>query len=304
MKVGVVLPIAENPQTRTAPPYSEIRELARGAERAGFDSIWLFDHLIYRYPERPVSGPWECWTLLSALADATERVQLGTIVLCTAFRHPAVLAKMAVTLAAISAGRLILGLGAGWHEPEFDAFGLPFDHRAGRFEEAVKIIAPLVREGKVDFRGEYYSAPQCEMHPAPPAGGIPVLIASGGPRMLRLTAEWADSWNTAWFGQPTLMGPRREALEAACGEVGRAVGSLEITAGIQVAYPDLGEVAMPVADRDKVLTGTPQEIADGLRAYDALGVGHVIINVAPNTLAAQERLTEALNLYRTGASAS
>lgn len=304
MKIGVVLPISENPQTGIAPQYGEIRELARGAERAGFDSIWLFDHLIYRFPERPVSGPWECWTMLSSLAEATERVQLGTIVLCTAFRNPAVLAKMAVTLAAISGGRLILGLGAGWHEPEFDAFGLPFDHKAGRFEEAIKIIAPLVREGKVDFEGEYYRAPKCEMHPAPPAAGIPVLIASGGPRMLRLTAEWADSWNTAWFGQPTLMGSRREALEAACGEVGREVRSLEVTAGIQVAYPDLGEVTMPVDDLDKVLTGTPQEIAAGLRAYDTLGVGHVIINVAPNTLAAQARLTEALNLYRAGASAS
>jgi alkanesulfonate monooxygenase SsuD/methylene tetrahydromethanopterin reductase-like flavin-dependent oxidoreductase (luciferase family) len=304
MKIGVTLPITENPQTGIAPSYQEIRALAQGAERAGFDSIWLFDHLIYRFPERPVSGPWECWTLLSSLAEATERVQLGTIVLCTAFRNPAVLAKMAVTLAAISENRLILGLGAGWHEPEFDAFGLPFDHKAGRFEEAIKIIVPLVRDGKVDFHGEYHSAPNCEMHPAPPPGGVPVLIASGGPRMLRLTAEWADSWNTAWFGQPTLMHPRRAALNAACGEVGRAPDSLEVTAGVQVAFPDLGEMTMPVDDKDKVLTGTAQEIADGLRAYDELGVGHVIINVAPNTLAAQERLTEVLNLYRAGAADS
>jgi alkanesulfonate monooxygenase SsuD/methylene tetrahydromethanopterin reductase-like flavin-dependent oxidoreductase (luciferase family) len=269
MNIGVVLPIAEDPQTGIAPAYREIRALAQGAERAGFDSIWLFDHLIYRFPERPVSGPWECWTMLSALAEATERVQLGTIVLCTAFRNPAVLAKMAVTLAAISENRLILGLGAGWHEPEFDAFGLPFDHRAGRFEEAIRTGTP-----------------------------------PGGPRMLRLTAEWADSWNTAWFGQPTLMLPRREKLVTACGEVGREPDSLEVTAGVQVAFPDLGDVTMPVADRDKVLTGTAQEIADGLRAYDDLGVGHVIINVAPNTLAAQERLTEALNLYRAGAADS
>ncbi len=300
MKVGVVLPISENPQTGAIPSYREIRDLARSAEGAGFDSLWLFDHLLYRWPYRPTSGPWECWTLLSALADATERVELGTIVLCTAFRNPAVLAKMAVTLDAICEGRLILGLGAGWHQPEFDAFGLPFDHKAGRFEEAIKIITPLVKEGKVDFRGEYYSAPDCEMRPAPRAGGIPVLIASKGPRMLRLTAEYGDSWNSAWFGRPTQLLPRRADLEVACGEVGRDPKTLEVTAGVQVAYPDLGEVSMPTDDPDKVLTGSAAEIGAGLREYADLGVGHVIVNLAPNNAAAQARFAEALRAYRAG----
>ncbi len=298
MKIGVALPISQKPETGDIPSYQEIKSLAQSAEAAGFDSIWLFDHLIYRWPDRPTSGPWECWTLLSALADATERVQLGTIVLCTAFRNPAVLAKGAVTLDAISGGRLILGLGAGWHQPEFDAFGLPFDHLAGRFEEAIKIIAPLVKEGKVDFTGEYYSAPDCEMHPAPPEGGITVLIASKGPRMLRLTAQYADSWNSAWFGNPTQLGPRRADLEAACGEVGRDPQTLEVTAGVQIAYPDLGDVPANTADAEKFLTGSAEEVAAGLREYDALGVGHVIVNLMPNTAAAQARLAEALKVYR------
>ena len=134
MKVGVVLPIGENAETGRAPAYREVRDLARGAEAAGFDAVWLYDHLLYRFPEKPTAGVWECWTMLTALAEATERVELGTIVLCTAFRNPAVLAKMAATLDETSGGRLILGLGAGWHQPEFDAFGLPFDHKAGRFD--------------------------------------------------------------------------------------------------------------------------------------------------------------------------
>ncbi len=299
MKVGVVLPLGENSATGSAPGYGEIRDLALQAEGAGFDSIWLYDHLLYRMPDKPTAGIWECWTMLTALAEATERVELGTIVLCTAFRNPAVLAKMAVTLDEISGGRFILGLGAGWHQPEFDAFGIPFDHKAGRFEEALKIIVPLVREGQVDFRGEYYSAPDCEIRPrGPRPAGPPVLVASFGPRMLRLTAQYADSWNSAWFGRPTLLAERRAGLEAACAEVGRDPATLEVTAGVLVAYPDAAEVSAPLDNPDKILTGPAEEIAAGLRAYDELGVGHVICSLTPNNAAALTRFAEALRLYR------
>src|ERR1043165_3879953 len=154
MRVGVVMPIGEDDATGSTPSYTTIRAFAQRAEASGFDSIWVYDHLLFRFPEQPTGGIWECWTLLAALAEATERVDLGTIVLCVSFRNPAVLAKMADTLEEISGGRLILGLGAGWHQPEFDAFGIPFDHKAGRFEEALKIIVPLLKEGKVDFTGE------------------------------------------------------------------------------------------------------------------------------------------------------
>ena len=133
--------------------WSDIRAGAIAAEQAGLDGVWLYDHLLYRFPERPSTGVWEGWTFLAALAEATERCELGTIVMCTAFRNPAVLAKMAATLDEVSGGRLILGLGAGWHQPEFEAFGIPFDRKAGRFEEALQIIVPLLREGKVDFAG-------------------------------------------------------------------------------------------------------------------------------------------------------
>lgn len=302
MKIGVVLPMAEDPKTGDAPSYREIRALARQAEALGVDSVWLYDHLLYRFPERPVFDIWECWTLLCAVAEATERVELGTIVLCTAFRNPAVLAKMAATLDEVSGGRLILGLGAGWHQPEFDAFGIPFDHKAGRFAEALAIIAGLLKEGRVDFRGEYYSAPDCELRPrGPRPGALPILVAAKGERMLRLTAEHAGSWNSAWFGRPTNFLPRRADLEAACAAVGRDPRTLETTAGVMVAFPDLGEVEIPADNPDRVLAGTPEEIAAGLREYDALGVGHVICVVTPTTEAGYARFGDVLRAYRGGA---
>ena len=299
MKIGVVLPMAEDPKTETAPSWREIRALAQQAEAIGVDSVWLYDHLLYRFPERPVFGIHECWTLLCAVAEATERVELGTIVICTAFRNPAVLAKMAVTLDEVSEGRLILGIGAGWHQPEFDAFGLPFDHKAGRFEEALKIISGLLKEGKVDFHGQYYSAPDCELRPrGPRPGKLPILVAAKGERMLRLTAEYADSWNAAWFGKPTNYLPRQADLEAACATVGRDPQTLETTAGVTITFPDLTTEESPTDDPDRVLTGTPAEIAASLREYEALGVGHVICIVNPMNEAGYARFGEVLREYR------
>ena len=162
MKVGAVVRLGPAPDGQP-PAYAAIRDMALRMEAAGLDSIWLYDHLLYRWPGRPSDGIWECWTILSALAEATQQVELGTLVACTPFRNPALLAKMAATLDEVSGGRFVLGLGAGWHQPEFDAFGFPFDHRAARFEEALRIIGPLLRSGYVDFAGSYYAARECEL---------------------------------------------------------------------------------------------------------------------------------------------
>src|SRR5436189_2727120 len=209
MKVGAVMPISEGELSGRTASYTELREIAQAAEAAGLDSIWVYDHLLFRSPGEPTTGIYEAWSVLAALAADTSGVEVGTIVLAIPFRNPAVLAKMAAAVDEISGGRLILGLGAGWHQPEFDAFGIPFDHKADRFEEALQIITPLLREGRVDFTGKYYSAPNCELRPrGPRPGGPEILVASFKPRMLKLTARYADSWNTAWLGLPTKLADR------------------------------------------------------------------------------------------------
>ncbi|HEV2006435.1 MAG TPA: LLM class flavin-dependent oxidoreductase, partial [Candidatus Limnocylindrales bacterium] len=153
LRVGVQLPEVER-EVR----WPEYVEMAKRAEAVGFDSFWLGDHLLYRYDDGSTRGPWEMWTMLAALAASTSRIRLGSLVASTAFHAPAMLAKLAATVDEISGGRLILGLGAGWNEPEFRAFGFPFDHRIDRFEEAFTIVRTLLCEGAIDFDGRYFQA--------------------------------------------------------------------------------------------------------------------------------------------------
>jgi alkanesulfonate monooxygenase SsuD/methylene tetrahydromethanopterin reductase-like flavin-dependent oxidoreductase (luciferase family) len=309
-KVGVALMLGEDEKTGTPSPWTDIRGLAVQAEELGFDSVWVYDHLLYRWPnDERTHGIWEGWSMLCGLAAATSRVELGTIVMCTAWRSPALLAKMAITADEISGGRIILGIGAGWHEPEFTAFGFPFDHLASRFDESVQIISPLLREGKVDFTGKYVSAPNSEMVPrGPRPGGPPVLIAARGERMLKITAQYADQWNAAWFGNPTQFKTRYADLVTACEAVGRDPQSIVITAGIQVAYPHLypnGEKDDAFSDPERFMTGSAEEIAEGMLEFRALGVDHLITIVSPNTAEAFAEFGKALDIYRerTGTSA-
>ncbi len=300
MKVGVALPLAESEAGGQA-SYAEIRSLALQAEAAGFDSLWVFDHLLYRFPDKPTMGIWEAWTTLTAIAEATERVEIGALVLCTAFRNPAVLAKMADTLDEVSNGRLILGLGAGWHDPEFEAFGLANDRLASRFEEALSIICPLLRTGEVDFAGEFYAARECVSRPrGPRPNGPPILVASSGPRMLRLTARFADAWNTAWMGDPGPLAERRAGLEEACRAEDRDPATVEITVGVSVVYPELLAQPPSAEEQGKALSGDAATVAAGLRAFADAGVGHVMLALEPNTPEALGRFTEALELYRAG----
>jgi alkanesulfonate monooxygenase SsuD/methylene tetrahydromethanopterin reductase-like flavin-dependent oxidoreductase (luciferase family) len=160
----------------------------------------------------------------------THRVELGSLVACTAFRNPALLAKMADTIDEISGGRLIVGLGAGWDGPENQAFDIKSDHRVDRFEEALQIIVPLLRTGRVDFAGKYYQARDCELRPrGPRPGGPPILIGAKGPRMLRLAASYADLWNAEGpMRQPGEIIPLRASGDAACAAVGRRIGSQRV----------------------------------------------------------------------------
>ncbi len=298
MKVGVVLPIAQEADTGDIQPWSELWELAHRAEAGGLDSVWVFDHVLFRFPDQPARGLWECWTLLSALAASTQRVELGTLVLATPFRNPALLAKMAATADEVSAGRLILGIGTGWHEPEFDALGLSFGHRFSRFEEALAIIAGLLRDGQVDVQGRWSSAAEAELLPrGPREEGPPILIAARGPRMLRLTAEHADAWNAAWFGRPTRFLPRRDDLLAACEEVGRDPATLSITAGLRIVDPAT-QPDEPLDPDSTLDLRSVQAITDGLAEWAELGVDHVICSLEPGTRESFDRLAEAVAALR------
>ena len=200
---------------------------------------------------------------------------------------------MACTLDEVSSGRLTLGLGAGWHRPEFDAFGVPFDHRASRFEEALRIVAPLLRTGRVDFQGRYYAARDCEILPrGPRPGGPPLLLAGAGPRLLRLGAEYADAWNMAWYTTPESAGGEVERVRAAVATAERAVA---LTVSVSVAYPDLGPRTGPGA---RSLSGSPEEVGAALAGYAVLGVSHLMVDFSPHTPAALERVAEAVQHAR------
>src|SRR3954454_5644216 len=177
MRVGIQLPEVER-EVR----WPEYLSMARAAEEVGFDSVWLGDHLIYDQPDR---GPWEVWTQMAALAAVTARVTIGPLVACAGFHPPGLIAKMAATIDEISQGRFVLGLGAGWNRREFDAFGIPYDRRVSRFEEAFRIIRGLLDKERVTFAGSYPSADDGVLRPEP-ARRIPLMIGSNGPRMLSI----------------------------------------------------------------------------------------------------------------------
>jgi probable F420-dependent oxidoreductase len=302
LKVVLHLPIGEGMLAHATAGWRDIVALARRAEEVGFDSLWIPDHLLFHAESGPPEGVWECWTLLSALAAATERVELGPVVTCTGFRNPALLAKMADTVEEISGGRLILGLGAGWHEPEYRAFGYPFDHRVGRFEEALTIIHGLLREGRVDFRGTYYRAEGCELRPrGPRPGGPPILIGTGGARMLGLTARYADIWNAAWTRRAVELAPRLAALDAACAEAGRDPASIERSACILIDLPGAGgrgghgettRNAAPLFPLD-----TAEAVAT-IREYADAGISHLQVWLDPGTVAGIDAFAPVLAALR------
>ena len=282
LRVGIQLPEVER-EVR----WPEYVSMARLAEDVGFDTLWLGDHLLYRWPGREPRGPWEAWTMLAAIAASTSRIRLGPLVASTAFHAPAMLAKLAATVDEVSGGRLVLGLGAGWNETEFAAFGFPFDHRIDRFEEAFTIIRTLLREGAIDFDGRYYQARDCELLPRPARpGGPPILIGSSGPRMLRITMPHADAWN-AWYADtgntPDGLRPYLERVDDACRAAERDPAEVERTVAVHVRLPGgLGRVMGSAKGRGIVpLSGEPATIAAELRAYAALGVAEVQLVVDP-----------------------
>jgi alkanesulfonate monooxygenase SsuD/methylene tetrahydromethanopterin reductase-like flavin-dependent oxidoreductase (luciferase family) len=181
----------------------------------------------------------------------------------------------AVSLDEVSAGRLILGLGAGWHDPEHVAFGYPLDNRVSRFEEAMQIIAPLLRTGEVDFHGRYHHAPDCAIDPrGPRPSGPPILIGADGPRMLRLTARFADMWNAHYLGDPSRLAEQRQRLDAACDDVGRDPATIETTVGEWITFDDLAPSPGPNVN---AVDGSVDAVVEMIGRYAELGVGHLML---------------------------
>ena len=298
LKVGVQLPEVEY-----EPRWTDLAEMARIAEDIGLDSVWVGDHYLYRQPDG-ARGPWEAWTQLAAIAAVTSRVEIGPLVASTSFHQPGVLAKLAMTVEEISGGRLILGLGAGWNETEYRAFGFPFDHRVSRFEEAFTIIRTLLREGAIDFEGRYYTLRDCELLPrGPRPQGPPLLIGSTGPRMLRITMPYADDWNAwySWFGNdPAGIAEQHELVAAACREVGRDPSEVGRTVAVYVQLP--GATGARTFDRDTAppISGAPAEIAQALRAFAVAGISHVQLVIDPVTPAGVAALAPVLEALDAG----
>lgn len=295
MDVGVQLPEVERHYS-----WSEIRQIALTAEECGFASIWVGDHLLFRDERTGARGPWEAWSMLAALAEATETVNLGPLVAATSFHAPAMIAKKAATIDEISGGRLILGLGAGWNKAEYEAFGFPYDHRVSRFEEALTIIHTLIRDGSIDYEGVYYTLRDMELLPRP-RPGIPLMIGSNGPRMLRIAAPLVDMWNTwhVWFdNRPEEIGPLIRDLEAACRDSGRDPSEIVKTAAIYVQLSrGTGRVAGS-EDRPTVQPIPIEEAPEALAQLENHGVTHVQIVLDPIDAAGVEELASKLGTAR------
>jgi alkanesulfonate monooxygenase SsuD/methylene tetrahydromethanopterin reductase-like flavin-dependent oxidoreductase (luciferase family) len=298
LKVGLILPDTEKEMGGATARWADLAQLSLAAEELGFDSLWNADHLIYRFEGKEQQGPWECWSVMAGLAAVTKRVEIGPLVAATAYRNPALQAKIAETVDEISGGRLVLGLGAGWLESDYRAFGYPYDHRVSRFAEAMAIIHGLLRGDSVTFHGDYYDAENAEIRPrGPRPGGIPIMIGilkTNAPRMFELLAKYGDIWN-AWARQTVAeIEADREAVDAAMTRAGRDPATVERTVSLLVDLPT--STGRPTEEKQAMRPREPEELAEHLFNYADAGISHVQLMLDPNTMDGIEWAARALEL--------
>lgn len=297
MKIGIQLPEVER-EVR----WPELAAMSRLIEDAGFDSIWVGDHLLYRTNARGAHGPWEAWSQMAAVAAITERVEIGPLVAATSFHAPAMLAKKASTLDEISQGRFILGLGAGWNETEYEAFGFPYIRRASRFEAAFDIIRRLLAGEEVTHHSDFYDVERCILLPPGPTASLPLLIGSIGRRVLGITAPYMSLWN-AWYAgygnRPDGLPPLLEDVHTVLSEAGRHPAEVEMTTAILMQFPG-GEGRMHAEPQPSAnpLTGSPAELADWLHQWEAAGISHVQLVLDPITLESVTQAAAVLEAFR------
>ena len=289
MRIGVTVPFGASDGPGRLPTWREMRGFATHAEAIGLDSLWVCDHFLSGPAGRPAEAIHEGWTIVAALAASTSTIELGQLVMCVSFRSPALLAKMAVTADGVSGGRLLLGLGAGWYDPEYLAFGFPTDHRVARFAEALQIIGPLLRGDRLTFAGRYHQVRDAVLLP-PPDRPIPILVAGHRPRMLRLTARYADAWNTAWFGLPDgRLGQRLGDMHSALQAENRDPATLRWTVGMDCELTDAGQTGGS-------FVGAAGELARAIDAYERLGIDDLIVSLQPSTQQGLDRLARAMTI--------
>ena len=290
---GVFLPFYafEFGEKNTSPLFNRVRDVVIECERLGYHSVWLDDHLMFG--KRPIL---ECWTTLATLSSLTTRIRLGTMVLCSSFRNPALLAKMTATLDVISGGRLEFGIGAGVQKEEHIAYGIPFPEariRIERMKEAVEIIKKMWTEKKASYKGKHYEINEAICEPKPlQKPHPPITIGGGGEKLtLKVTAQYADRYDFGYLPSLELYKHKLEVLENYCRAVGRGPQEIEKSCwpGGQVLISrdqkELGEKLLQrkpkrvtIGDFEKLnLVGTPDDCRKKLQPYADLGVTHFML---------------------------
>jgi len=310
MRIGLITQLHGRPGGDTpAPSWESISKRAITAEAAGFDMFVFEDALLYR-GEEATDGAWESVSIAAAVAATTNRIDFGQSVVNSPYRSPAMTAKIADTIDEISGGRFVLGIGAGnTDDSDYEAFGFPTDKRYSRFAEAIQIIHGLLKNGEIDFEGEFYSAKRAELVlRGPRPQGPPINIAAGGPKMMQLVAKYADAWNWWGWGE-TLeqlkdrLRPLIELLEQACETEGRDPSTLGRTFDLYTIIPE-GFTAKDMntygLEMKQPVAGTSEEIADFILSIGALGFGEVRCDVFPKTSAAIDAMRPVVEIVHAG----
>jgi alkanesulfonate monooxygenase SsuD/methylene tetrahydromethanopterin reductase-like flavin-dependent oxidoreductase (luciferase family) len=288
MSLGLMLPVREGSMDGETPRFEDLLAMAMTARDAGFEALWFADHFTMGEGD-DMAGVWECWTMMAAVAARVPGVQIGPLVSCAGFRNPGLVAKMAESIDEISNGRFILGFGAGWNATEYRQFGYPFDYRASRFEDAIQIIRPLLREGRADVQGRFFQANDAVNRPrGPRPAGAPLLIGSNGKRLLNTVARHADAWNSDWESDPAKMVELIAAVDAACDAVGRSPSTLVKTGMARFAMRE-GDTG----DADAV-TGSIDKMAERLVAFRNLGLRHFVCGLEPRSRSSVEQFGEVI----------
>ncbi len=293
--IALTVPVAEATAGANFPHFADQLAASRHAVEAGFEALWFADHFSFE-SDAGWRGSWDAWTLIAAIAAAVPDVCVGPMVACTAYRNPGVIAKMTEMIQDISGGRFILGLGAGWSEPEYRQFGFRFEPRVSQFEEAVTIIHGLLRDGEIDFQGEYYQANRAVNLPRAASGvTTPILIGSSGDRMLGLLARFGDAWNVGWNGDTEGLKGKVAKLDAACEAAGRDPQTVVRT--VSVGFAGEGFAGDPAT----IFTGDTDGFVALLHELEGLGFRHVIVRLDPFSNEAIDALTPAIERFHGGA---